>query len=148
MSHYPTDYLNGAGVWIRNAPGSSQGHDVYFMQMLSHPQVKIVYFGAHRHTTDNTTVLPTGTNPNWVVGGGGGWSCDGTATNNQGVVVGELLSDGSIENMRLLTVPRSQCCFPNPRHYDDHGHAVQNIRPADQVHNPFDHHGRKSRSRR
>eukprot|EP00930_Biecheleria_cincta_P045628 TRINITY_DN31448_c0_g1_i1.p1 TRINITY_DN31448_c0_g1~~TRINITY_DN31448_c0_g1_i1.p1 ORF type:complete len:438 (+),score=55.13 TRINITY_DN31448_c0_g1_i1:50-1363(+) len=72
FSHYPTDYFHGARAEVLDAlrDGSKQ----------------ITYFGGHRHVTDHsgTSIAP---NTNWVVGGCGGWSCDGS---DQGFVVAEI----------------------------------------------------------
>ena len=143
FSHYPTDYLRGCswGKWP---------HQTNYLDELSRSDLKVKYFGAHRHTTDNYTTVKTGRNQNWVVGGGGGWSCDGQdrGMSNQGVLVGTVLADGSVTDVRTLTVPRSQCCFKNPRHYDDQGHALAYLRAANAVHNPFDHaNGRRLQER-
>mmetsp|Transcript_123150 Transcript_123150/g.239378 ORF Transcript_123150/g.239378 Transcript_123150/m.239378 type:complete len:435 (-) Transcript_123150:277-1581(-) len=74
FSHYPTDYF-------RNR------HTDMLSALKTGPK-PITFFGGHRHNTDQGTasIAP---NKNWVVGGCGGWSCDG---GNQGFVVGEISS--------------------------------------------------------
>lgn len=60
--------------------------------MWSNPNVHVLYFGAHVHSTDNTTNCHTASRRagwrDFCVGGGGGWACDGS----QGFVVGEVPS--------------------------------------------------------
>ena len=130
VAHYPTDYLKGAsfGAW----PNQER-----WLDHFSREDVRIVYFGAHRHSTENTSTLRTGPNPNWCVGGGGGWSCDESpgTPENQGVVVGEITSHGRVRNMRTINVPNSKCCFKSPRHFDGGGHPI--YKPA-EVQNPWD----------
>eukprot|EP00929_Paragymnodinium_shiwhaense_P107980 TRINITY_DN74312_c0_g1_i1.p1 TRINITY_DN74312_c0_g1~~TRINITY_DN74312_c0_g1_i1.p1 ORF type:complete len:473 (+),score=75.80 TRINITY_DN74312_c0_g1_i1:79-1419(+) len=74
FSHYPTDYF--------------RNHHTDMLSALQDGSKPITYFGGHRHNTDQNTasIAP---NNNWVVGGCGGWSCDG---GNQGFVVGEVSS--------------------------------------------------------
>lgn len=78
FSHYPTDYFSSAPEFIANLSKNDSGRT-------------ITYFGGHRHNTDTTSTFSTGSNKNWCVGGGGGWSCDGR---DQGFVVGEISEDG------------------------------------------------------
>lgn len=65
-----------------------------------------VLAGGHRHNVDQGSVTPIGENTAWLVGGGGGWSCDG---GDQGFVVGEIAMDGSIQTRSVL-VDSSVCC--------------------------------------
>ena len=113
-SHFPTDFLDNCGSYIHKADGGENKME-YFNDLIATPEVNIVYYGAHRHSTENKTVHPTGRNPNYVVGGGGGWSCDEgqLGIENQGVVVAEIYPDGTIRN-DFLTVPREKCCIFNP----------------------------------
>jgi hypothetical protein len=93
FSHYPTDYL-------KPAPG--------LLEALStaQPDGTLTYFAGHRHQTDNTSTVPTGPNQNWVVGGGGGWGCDGQG---QGFIVGEIQIDSSVITYPVL-VDSTECC--------------------------------------
>eukprot|EP00929_Paragymnodinium_shiwhaense_P092179 TRINITY_DN5205_c0_g1_i1.p1 TRINITY_DN5205_c0_g1~~TRINITY_DN5205_c0_g1_i1.p1 ORF type:complete len:462 (-),score=77.36 TRINITY_DN5205_c0_g1_i1:218-1540(-) len=74
FSHYPTDYF--------------RNHHTDMLSALKDGSKPITYFGGHRHNTDQNTASISPNN-NWVVGGCGGWSCDG---GNQGFVVGEVTS--------------------------------------------------------
>lgn len=74
FSHYPTDYFRKQHTGMLGALSSSNTH-------------KISYFGGHRHNTDQSSTASISPNNNWVVGGCGGWSCDG---GSQGFVVGEI----------------------------------------------------------
>eukprot|EP00928_Gymnodinium_smaydae_P023872 TRINITY_DN19528_c0_g2_i1.p1 TRINITY_DN19528_c0_g2~~TRINITY_DN19528_c0_g2_i1.p1 ORF type:complete len:418 (-),score=55.34 TRINITY_DN19528_c0_g2_i1:427-1680(-) len=91
FSHYPTDYF-------RSVP--------HFLDGLRDPAKRTVYFGGHRHNVDQYTTESTHPNANWVVGGGGGWSCDG---GEQGFVVGEISEDFEVSTYSVL-VPPSTCC--------------------------------------
>lgn len=91
FSHYPTDYFTAAPE---------------FMEALRSPARNITYFGGHRHSTDQTSTASIAPNTNWLVGGGGGWSCD---TTSQGFVVGEILLDGSVKTWRVI-VDAPTCC--------------------------------------
>eukprot|EP00413_Alexandrium_margalefii_P014171 CAMPEP_0204548584 /NCGR_PEP_ID=MMETSP0661-20131031/23685_1 /ASSEMBLY_ACC=CAM_ASM_000606 /TAXON_ID=109239 /ORGANISM="Alexandrium margalefi, Strain AMGDE01CS-322" /LENGTH=234 /DNA_ID=CAMNT_0051555505 /DNA_START=33 /DNA_END=734 /DNA_ORIENTATION=- len=62
FSHYPTDYL-----WKLPEVLSLLGN-----ASLRH----VLYLGGHRHNVDQSSTLSTAPNANWLVGGGGGWSCD------------------------------------------------------------------------
>merc|ERR1719382_1004431 len=76
FSHYPTDYFDSEPDFIAALSNNSKH--------------KIMYFGGHRHNIDQTSTVSTAPNVNWLVGGGGGWSCDGGA---QGFLVGEVQED-------------------------------------------------------
>lgn len=93
FSHYPTDYFYSEPDFIAGLSDNSK-HDIF-------------YFGGHRHNTDNYTTMRTGPNVNWVVGGGGGWSCDGK---QQGFVVGEIAPDARIQTYSVL-VDYDTCCI-------------------------------------
>lgn len=73
FSHYPTDYFS------KKRPS--------ILTLLEDDAKPIVYFGGHRHNTDQSSTADIGGNTNWLVGGGGGYSCDG---GQQGFVVGEI----------------------------------------------------------
>jgi len=92
FSHYPTDYFSSRQDFLRNLSNNSN-HD-------------IIFFGGHRHNVDNTTTWGTAPNRNWVVGGGGGWSCDGPS---QGFLVGTVGLDDWVETTPVL-VDYSVCC--------------------------------------
>jgi hypothetical protein len=100
FSHYPTDYLWGAwDPWNlmddlkRNTTANGKPRHVE-------------YFGGHRHNIDQDSTTSIAPNSNWLVGGGGGWSCDGPA---QGFLVGEIR-----ESFDLVTYPQlvkwDTCC--------------------------------------
>ena len=73
FSHYPTDYFRHHHTDMLGALKDNSRH-------------AITYFGGHRHNTDQSgsSIAP---NNEWLVGGCGGWGCDG---GNQGFVVGEI----------------------------------------------------------
>lgn len=96
FSHYPTDYFSAAPRFLDGLRDNS-AHD-------------ILYFGGHRHDTDQESTISTSPNSNWLVGGGGGWSCDGT---KQGFVVGEINNDYTIHTYAVLA-NYSHCCLGNP----------------------------------
>jgi hypothetical protein len=96
FSHYPTDYF-------RTKPGFLAG----LRDVSKH---KIFYIGGHRHNTDNTSTTPTDPNTNWLVGGGGGWSCDGP---QQGFLVIEVSADYKLTSYPVL-VDKGACCPPQP----------------------------------
>ena len=104
VSHYPTTWVNH----VRTPDG------VMLVELLNNPRVHILYFGAHVHSTDNTTnvhseLRRTGWR-DFCIGGGGGWACDG----QQGFVVGEVLDNGRVTNLRIEWLPNSVCCLANP----------------------------------
>jgi len=88
FSHYPTDMLPyelvGGMRWDKR---------------------RILYVGGHRHSTDNTSTIDIGPGESWVVGGGGGWSCDG----NQGFLVGQIDADGNMGTFPIF-VENNICC--------------------------------------
>ena len=144
VAHYPTDYLKGCTV--ESDPKGRKPEmwlDALSSKTPETKKVKMTYFGAHRHSTENTSTIRTGNNPNWCVGGGGGWSCDESkgTPDNQGFVVGEITSEGHVVNLRPVTVPNSKCCFKNPRHYTSDGQPILG-KIADVV-NPWAKTGRR-----
>lgn len=92
FSHYPTDYLSSEPAFIASLRNNSR-HD-------------IIYFGGHRHNTDQTSTLSIHPNQNWLVGGGGGWGCDGP---RQGFVVGEINPNNRVYTHATI-VPSEMCC--------------------------------------
>ncbi|CAE8678773.1 unnamed protein product [Polarella glacialis] len=96
FSHYPTDYFFSQPDFIKGLSDNSKHN--------------ITYFGGHRHNTDQTSTISTAPNTNWVVGGGGGWSCDGR---EQGFVVGEISQGGELYTYPVLVDPDA-CCKPLP----------------------------------
>ena len=98
FSHYPTDYFWAYPDVLGNLseatrPGGLERH--------------VEYFGGHRHNVDQTSTTSILPNNNWLVGGGGGWSCDGK---EQVFLVGEIFDDGRIET-RAVTVDYRACCW-------------------------------------
>lgn len=91
FSHYPTDYFTSRPEFLQGL-GDASKHD-------------ILYFGGHRHNIDQTSTASIAPNVNWLVGGGGGWSCDGQ---NQGFLVGEIGMD-KISTYPVL-VDAAVCC--------------------------------------
>jgi len=94
FSHYPTDYFLGGAPEFLDGLRDNSKHD-------------IVYFGGHRHSTDQWSTASIEPNQNWVVGGGGGYSCD---SDNQGFVVGEINEDYSIKTYPVY-VDKELCCI-------------------------------------
>jgi hypothetical protein len=97
FSHYPTDYF-----WDTRAGDASSD----FIAGLKTEEHHVEYFGGHRHNVDQTTTLSIAPNNNWLSGGGGGWGCDGS---QQGFIVGEVASDGTLTTRSVL-VPQNECC--------------------------------------
>jgi len=91
FSHYPTDFIQWRPDVLSALSNNSQHH--------------IEYFGGHRHGVDQTSTVSTAPNNNWVVGGGGGWGCDG----DMGFVVGEIGEDDTIKTYSVLVDP-AVCC--------------------------------------
>ena len=97
FSHYPTDYFWAYPDLLGNLSQGSRPNGL---------DRHVEYFGGHRHNVDQTSTTPILPNNNWLVGGGGGWSCDGK---EQGFVVGEIFEDGRIETRPVL-VNHCFCC--------------------------------------
>lgn len=100
FSHYPTDYFDSEEPWL-------PPHDDYsdLLRQLRDDRRHIQYFGGHRHNVDHENTTSIAPNVNWLVGGGGGWSCDGS---QQGFVVGEIFS--TTMRTHPVLVPTSACC--------------------------------------
>lgn len=92
FSHYPTDYFWAAPEFLGALRDSSKHH--------------IEYFGGHRHNVDQKSTTSIWPNNNWLVGGGGGYGCDGE---EQGFLVGEVGSDFHITTYPVL-VDYRLCC--------------------------------------
>jgi len=102
FSHYPTDYLWSNPGLLASLSDASKHH--------------IEYFGGHRHNVDQNSTISIAPNNNWLVGGGGGWSCDVLKgiPQQQGFVVGEIDALGQITTRPVL-IDNSACCVkPHP----------------------------------
>eukprot|EP00440_Ansanella_granifera_P007981 gb/GFBE01008636.1/.p1 GENE.gb/GFBE01008636.1/~~gb/GFBE01008636.1/.p1 ORF type:complete len:207 (+),score=25.71 gb/GFBE01008636.1/:1-621(+) len=98
FSHYPTDYLWGLPTMLGNLSNGTRPEGL---------DRQVNYFAGHRHNVDQnstTSIAPNGNS--WLVGGGGGWGCDGE---EQGFVVGELLSNGTLVTRSVL-IDHCICC--------------------------------------
>merc|ERR1712151_326366 len=91
FSHYPTDFFVSRPEFLDALRDNSSHH--------------IEYFGGHRHSVDQFSTVSTAPNNNWLVGGGGGWGCDGPV----GFLVGEIADDLTIETYPVLV---HGCCAP------------------------------------
>jgi len=94
FSHYPTDYF-------ASVPG--------FLDLLRDRSREIAYFSGHRHNTDQKSTGKTGPH-DWLVGGGGGWGCDGS---EQGYVVATIDQDYRLRTYPVLINP--EVCCPKMR---------------------------------
>jgi len=94
FSHYPTDYL-------------VKSQSSLFNKLKDNSKHNIVYFGGHRHNTDQAadSIYP---NEQWLVGGGGGYGCDG---HNQGFVKGYIHDDGTVTTEAAYVNEYSCCSF-------------------------------------
>merc|ERR1712039_1152134 len=92
FSHYPTDYITAVTQFIATLKNNSKHN--------------ILYLGGHRHSIDQSSTTSIAPNDNWLVGGGGGWSCDGP---QQGFLVGEISTDFQLTTYPVL-VDKSTCC--------------------------------------
>jgi len=96
FSHYPTDYFGSAPSFL-DALRDGSKHNIN-------------YFGGHRHNVDQDSTLSISPNNNWLVGGGGGWSCDiHNGENYQGFVVGEIDLDSKVTTYPVIVDPFI-CC--------------------------------------
>lgn len=98
FSHYPTDYF-----WDTKSADSSSD---FLAHLSDASKFHVEFFGGHRHNVDQNTVASISPNSAWLSGGGGGWSCDGS---EQGFVVGEIASDGTMTT-RAVLVDQGLCC--------------------------------------
>lgn len=97
FSHYPTDYFHSKPDFLASLSDASKH--------------KVLYFGGHRHNIDQTSTTSIAPNDNWLVGGGGGWSCDGPS---QGFLVVEVSATDELKSYPVL-VPNEICCqSPTP----------------------------------
>jgi len=96
FSHYPTDYLVAEPKFLVALSNASRHH--------------VEYFGGHRHDVDQESTHTIAPNNNWLVGGGGGWGCDGS---KQGFVVGEISHDSRLTTYSVL-VDSAKCCAAQP----------------------------------
>jgi hypothetical protein len=97
FSHYPTDYLWSVPELLADLRSSVTADG---------GARHIEYFGGHRHNVDQWSTTSIFPNSNWLVGGGGGWSCEG---NMQGFVVGEISHEYELKTYSVL-VDVSLCC--------------------------------------
>lgn len=106
FSHYPTDYFTAVPEFLDALRDASKRN--------------ILFLGGHRHNIDQTSTTSIQPNENWLVGGGGGWSCDGPS---QGFLVGEIGSDDKLTTYPEL-VEESLCCqSPAPSPWKGEGCA-------------------------
>mmetsp|Transcript_87440 Transcript_87440/g.182998 ORF Transcript_87440/g.182998 Transcript_87440/m.182998 type:complete len:510 (-) Transcript_87440:145-1674(-) len=96
FSHYPTDYFNI--------------HKPDFLDDLRDGKRNVLYVGGHRHNLDDVSVTQITPGKSWLVGGGGGWSCDG---GDQGFLQVEIGLDYSLKSTPIY-YPKDQCCPPPP----------------------------------
>lgn len=92
FSHYPTDYFTSVPEFLDQLRPRKPGRTV-------------AYFSGHRHNTDQTSTFKTGPH-DWLVGGGGGWSCDGL---EQGFVVATIDENFQLKTHPVLMNPYT-CC--------------------------------------
>jgi len=92
FSHYPTDYFHARQD---------------FLDLLRDQSKETAYFAGHRHNTDQWSTFRTGKH-DWLVGGGGGWSCDGK---EQGFLVGTIDNEYHLRTFPVF-VDADVCC-PN-----------------------------------
>jgi len=97
FSHYPTDYFKRSPEFLNELKSTKRNDGG-----VRH----VEYFGGHRHNVDQTSTVSIAPNSNWLVGGGGGWSCDGE---EQGFVVGEIDKAGAMNTYSVL-VDSQICC--------------------------------------
>ncbi|CAK0830215.1 unnamed protein product [Prorocentrum cordatum] len=95
FTHYPTDYFWKYPDFLGALRNGSKRH--------------LEFFGGHRHNVDQDSTTSIEPNSNWLVGGGGGWGCDGE---QQGIVVGELRKGKKLATRAVLLDDPSSCCGP------------------------------------
>jgi hypothetical protein len=98
ISHYPTDYFWSRPEFLDALSDDSRHH--------------VEFFGGHRHNTDQESTISIAPNNNWLVGGGGGWSCDAPEVGvpiQQGFVVGEIFANSDVATHGVY-VDNAICC--------------------------------------
>eukprot|EP00932_Pfiesteria_piscicida_P010079 SRR837773.20937.p2 GENE.SRR837773.20937~~SRR837773.20937.p2 ORF type:complete len:125 (+),score=51.01 SRR837773.20937:53-376(+) len=95
FSHYPSDYF-----WA---------YPQFLDQLSNNTNRYVEFYGGHRHNVDQHSCTAIGENSAWVVGGGGGWGCEGWYGQEQGILVGEVRADGSVTSYPAL-VNYTVCC--------------------------------------
>merc|ERR1719356_1997095 len=100
FNHYPSNYFQS----------NNRRSFIDAVKQGPSNNAKIFYFGGHTHNVEKNYGINTDPAEEWLVGGGGGWGCDG---NNQGAVVGYIYKNSAgrftIKTESLL-IPKSQCC--------------------------------------
>jgi len=95
-SHYPLWYL----------------HNDPLIHNISTDVADIHYFGAHVHSSFEDPPWPNQRpRRSFTLGGGGGWTCDKQGGGLQGFAIGEILSNGTAANIRVVNVPLEECCW-------------------------------------
>lgn len=94
FSHYPSDYYWAYPEFMAKLSNASRHH--------------ILNLGGHRHNVDERSCTSIAPNTAWLVGGGGGWGCEGYG-DEQGFLVGEIGSDAVISTYPVL-VNFTTCC--------------------------------------
>jgi len=99
MNHYHTNYFGGSRYGFINAlkGGAANGAQVW-------------HFGGHTHFVQENYGQNIGSAKQWLVGGGGGWGCDGAA---QGFTVGiiDRTNGKTTISMHSELVDHSACCY-------------------------------------
>lgn len=67
FSHYPTDYLWPYPEVLSNLSSATRPGGL---------ERQVTFFGGHRHNVDQASTTSISPGVSWLVGGGGGWSCD------------------------------------------------------------------------
>lgn len=100
INHYPSVYFGGSRYKFIEALKGGSNNDA-----------QLYFFGGHTHFVQENYGMNISPAKAWLVGGGGGWGCDGSA---QGFTVGIINKDSdgkfSIE-MKAELVNHSSCCY-------------------------------------